>query len=281
MSEQTPSRHESRILELLADRALCGLTEAEQAELESLCREHLASPSFPMEFCELDAAAAQVAVEACSKDAAPPASLMARLEKTADDWCAANCPVVARVSDAARPGTPAARGSGRSVLGYLGWVAAAACVGLLLWLNAPRSQPSVSERMASFERAATDIKTAPWGPFNDLATGAPPEQTGVTGEVAWSESRQQGFITFKGLKPNDPAKEQYQLWIVDRRGLGQRISGALFDARPDPVTGEVVVPIDPRIAVDNASIFALTIEKPGGVWVSDMTRRVVLAQLEG
>lgn len=118
--------------------------------------------------------------------------------------------------------------------------------------------------------SAPDVTTIPLGAWDN------PEQPSVTGDVVWSEAAQTGYLRLVGLKPNDPGVEQYQLWIVDSRGMNQRISGALFDANPDPTTGEVIVKIDPRIETQDAVAFALTIEKPGGVWVSDMTRRVVI-----
>ncbi len=278
MSGPAPSHNESRLLELLADRALCGLTESEQRELEALCQEHLASPTCPLEFCELDAAAAEVAVACSGSDCpAPPASVQARLSRAADAWCKDHCSVVGRIE----PGSAGVKRSS-GALAYLGWLAAAACLAIAVWVSRAPTPPSVGERYAAFKTAAKDAVSAPWGPFNSLdGKNEPPEQSGVTGEVVWSESKQTGFITFKGLKPNNPSAEQYQLWIIDKRGINQRISGALFDAKPDPRTGEVVVAIEPRIAVDNAAIFALTIEKPGGTWVSDTKRRVVLAQVKG
>jgi len=280
MSGQTPPRNESRLFELLADRALCGLTEAEQKELDAVRNDEPAPPGCPPEFCELDVAAGEVAAEICSGDSQGlPRSVSAKLQSVANQWCADHCGVVGRVG----PGATAneRRDGTTRVLAYLGWIAAAACLAFAVWATRAPTARGVSERLAAFEASANDIASAPWAPFNDLTTGAPPEQPSVSGHVKWSESKQTGFISFKGLKPNDPSAEQYQLWIIDRRGLGQRISGALFNAAPDPKTGEVIVPIDPRIAVDNASIFAVTIEPPGGVWVSDMSRRVVLAKLAG
>jgi hypothetical protein len=90
-------------------------------------------------------------------------------------------------------------------------------------------------------------------------------------------------MTFSNLPALQPG-EQYQLWIIDKRGLadatGQsmRISGGVFDGGIDMVgKGELVVPIVPAIQVQGAAAFAVTIEKTGGTWVSDMKRRVVIA----
>ena len=115
---------------------------------------------------------------------------------------------------------------------------------------------------------ANDTDTLEWKDWDN------PEIPGVKGNVIWSEKSQTGLIKFVGLKPNDPDKAQYQLWIIDSRGMNQRVSGAIFNVGPD---GCVEVPIMPRIAIKNAAAFAITIEEPGGTWVSDMKRRVVIA----
>jgi hypothetical protein len=37
------------------------------------------------------------------------------------------------------------------------------------------------------------------------------------------------------------------------------------------------VPIQPGIDVGRVTLFAITVEKPGGTWVPDLKRRVVVA----
>lgn len=122
-----------------------------------------------------------------------------------------------------------------------------------------------------------DTFSAGWGDWDN------PEIPGIKGEVVWNESRQTGVMKFSNLPPLKPG-EQYQLWIIDKRGLadasGQsmRISGGVFDGGVDMVgKGELVVPIRPAIEVQGAAAFAVTIEQAGGTWVSDMKRRVVIA----
>lgn len=166
-----------------------------------------------------------------------------------------------------------------------GWLVAAACLVLAFagwWphLTATPAMPPLSTQLDQFVRSTPDAVRAPWGDFNDLATGQAPEIPGVQGEVIWSDAEQRGFMVLTGLPVNDPAREQYQLWIVDaERGIDQRISGAVFDVPAG--SGRVVVPIDPQLKVNQAAVFAVTIEKPGGVWVSDMTRRACLAAVRG
>ena len=109
-----------------------------------------------------------------------------------------------------------------------------------------------------------------WQPF-DLPD-APAEQGRVTGDVVWNDELEQGFVRFVGLKPNDPTKEQYQIWVIDDRGMEQKVSGGVFNAIAD---GEIVVPITPSIDVRRVALFAVTIEEPGGTVVPNLSRRVV------
>src|SRR4051812_42363633 len=83
-----------------------------------------------------------------------------------------------------------------------------------------------------------------------------PEFKGVTGTVVWCDRAQKGYLKLTGLPANNPETEQYQLWIVDSRGMGQRISGAIFNSSG----GETVVAIEPGIPIKSASAFAVTIE---------------------
>ncbi|MBX3316287.1 MAG: anti-sigma factor [Phycisphaeraceae bacterium] len=111
-----------------------------------------------------------------------------------------------------------------------------------------------------------------WAPFN--LPDAPAEQLGVQGDVVWNDRLQTGYLRFVGLNPNDPNIEQYQVWVIDERGLEQKVSGGVFNASAD---GEIVVPIEPGIAVGRVALFAITVENPGGTWVPDLKRRVVVA----
>ena len=112
-----------------------------------------------------------------------------------------------------------------------------------------------------------------WSPFN-LEGAAPAEQPGISGDAVWNDEAKTGYLRFVGLKVNDPRIEQYQVWVIDERGLEQKVSGGIFNATAD---GEVIVPIKPGIDVGKVVLFAITIEKPGGTWVPDLKRRVVVA----
>ncbi|MBL4698094.1 MAG: anti-sigma factor [Phycisphaerales bacterium] len=111
-----------------------------------------------------------------------------------------------------------------------------------------------------------------WAPFNQ--PGSLAEQSNIQGDVVWNDELGEGYLRFVGLKVNDPMIEQYQVWVIDERGLEQRVSGGVFNASSD---GEVIVPIEPGIDLGRVALFAITIENPGGTWVSNLERRVVVA----
>lgn len=246
-----------RLLELLADRATRDLSPQDERDL----RELLAGETDE----SMDRAAAAAAVVFAAGDPeAMPESLRRRLQ------------VAASAREVGGSEARAGRARSVAIVQWAGWaVAAAVALAAILW---PRgAAPIPIEKQYRQMASMPGVIHAEWTDWQD------PEQKGVTGEVCWDEARQSGFMLLRGLKPNDPAVEQYQLWIIDSRGLADpvtnqsaRISGAVFDA----TTGETIVPIQPAIAVQGAAAFAVTIEKPRGTWVSDMSRRVVIASVK-
>ena len=84
-------------------------------------------------------------------------------------------------------------------------------------------------------------------------------------------------MRFNGLPVNDPAVEQYQLWIFDAQ-QDQRypVDGGVFDVTS---AAETVVQIDPKLRIVEPTLFAITIEKPGGVVVSSRERLPLLAKV--
>ena len=100
---------------------------------------------------------------------------------------------------------------------------------------------------------------------------------GVQGDVVWDARTQSGYMRFTGLRRNDPSQEQYQLWIFDgQRDQRYPVDGGVFDADG---AGELVVPIRARLEIRTPLAFAVTIERPGGVVVSDRRRVVVIARV--
>lgn len=168
----------------------------------------------------------------------------------------------------------------RRALDLAGWAAAAAIAVIWFGTSAEESAGPVVEPLAVVDPVerllavadASDAQRLEW-----TATEDPTAAGGVTGEIVWSDDAQQGFMRFAGLEANDPAEYQYQLWIFDaERDERFPVDGGVFDIPAGE--SEVLVPIDPRLPVGEATLFAVTVESPGGVVVSDRSRIAVVAQ---
>jgi hypothetical protein len=167
------------------------------------------------------------------------------------------------------------------------WMAAAAgialAVGAFLWASnqepekitievpvKPAPQPAPAQARAELLASATDVKTLSWSAGPD-ASGAK-----TSGDIVWSASKQEGYMRFTGLAANDPKLEQYQLWIFDKdRNDKYPVDGGVFDVGAG---GEVVVKISAKLFVKEPVLFAVTVEQPGGVVVSDRKRIAVTAK---
>jgi len=159
------------------------------------------------------------------------------------------------------------------------WLAAAAClaiaVGAVLWARdrdrgpAEVAAATPAEARAELLASAGDVATFAWQVTGDDAA------RGASGDVVWSPSRQRGYMRFLGLAPNDPRVSQYQLWIFDKlRDEKFPVDGGVFDVT---ASGEVIIPISAKLRVSDATLFAVTVEAPGGVVVSRRERIVVTA----
>jgi hypothetical protein len=150
------------------------------------------------------------------------------------------------------------------------WLAAAACLIVAagaVWIAARKGGVmSASEARADL---LASVKPLAWTATQD------PNAKGASGDVVWSTIEQRGYMRFVGLAPNDPKQFQYQLWIFDKdRDDKFPVDGGVFDVSS---TGEIIVPIAAKLHVTDATLFAVTIEKPGGVVVSKRERIVVTA----
>lgn len=150
----------------------------------------------------------------------------------------------------------------RTVLALSGWLAAAALLAALVLQNLPGRERDAVSRRADLMARAPDLVRAEW------IAGADPLAGGVNGDVVWSRARQEGYMRFRDLPPNDPARQQYQLWIFDKARDGweaRPVDGGVFDVLRGE---EVVVSIAPKLEVREAALFAVTLESAGGVVVS-------------
>lgn len=113
--------------------------------------------------------------------------------------------------------------------------------------------------------AKPGVVTAPWT-YN--ADGGDVRFTNCSGQIVFDPETQTGYMKLTGVPVNDPDYEQYQLWIVDATRTDEttpRIDGGVFNVDS---TGEVIIPCRSKIVANEPIVFALTIEKPGGVVVS-------------
>ncbi len=169
---------------------------------------------------------------------------------------------------------PSATSRARSTA-YLPWAIAAVCLLLAMgtfvaygpYRRSSLTDDAVQMREQLLASAKDAIRTE-W-------TAGPTPIAEASGDVAWSTTAQLGYMRFQGLKPNDPRVEQYQLWIFDRNQPEKTpVDGGVFDVTSND---EVVVPIHPTLKVREPYLFAVTVEKPGGVMVSDRSRLPLLA----
>lgn len=266
----TPSPFE-RLHELMADRAVGGLPDSESAELLRLLND------FPDESDDAyDLTAAAVAIGGISPDAPLPARLRDTVLAAADEHFstrpAARAEVVPFQPPVARPAKPS------NWVQWSGWLAAAACLVLAvgLWIQRPAGPgpavpPDPTREYRELLSLEKDTVKATWSPTGD------PGAKDVRGDIVWSNARQKGFMRFEGLPVNAHDLAVYQLWIFDTtQDERYPIDGGVFDISR---TGEVIVPIKAQIGVKQPVMFAVTVEKPGGVVVSKRERLLVIAKV--
>jgi hypothetical protein len=256
----------TRLLEMLADRALEGLSAAEEADLARLLADH---PDVDPH--SLDIAAAMVA----ATDPEQAVELLPEeLRRRIEEQALAMPPFKERAT-LAGSGQPMASLPSRLRRLAVPWAGWALAAGLLLamgTLGFINRQPTLTEK---FERFRADVGATV------LAEGRAPDPKAtpeVAGEIYWSGSRQEGFMKLRGLPVNDPKAKQYQLWIFDKqRDERHPVDGGVFDVN---TAGEVLIPIDARVPVHHASLFVITQEPPGGVVVSDRKNIVLIAAVQ-
>lgn len=250
--------YDDRTLDLLAVDATEGLGATETAELERLAPEGDIDTLRRGASLDLAAAALHLALLPAESATPLPSALERRLRDSGRRFAKERSGILARIG-------PSRASQVRSTGGWLPWSLAACMAIATAWAFL---RPASDQRAVASIANAPDVVEVAWSPWDS------PQITGVEGDVRWSESLQRGVMRFRGLPANDPSSSQYQLWIIDSRGMSQRVSGAVFNA---PGDGRIEVPVEPLIPVRDVAAFAVTVEEPGGTWVSDMSRRVVIA----
>ncbi len=271
-----------KMLDLLCDKFVYGLTDEQTRQLESLGYNQKEADSIEMTV----AALGLVDVDAQS---AMPSHFQAKLLREADGYFGFD---QAEAEEPAIPERQIVLSSGRSPwFGWLGWAAAAmASIALAVSLFVPRGDgiqaggqktptPTPEERLSPEQQRQRLIDSsspgqvimAQWGKgkMDDLT---------VSGDVVWNAAKQVGYLRLKGLPKNDVGTETYQLWIVDgSQNPKTPIDGGTFDIKSD---GEVIIPVNAKLKAIDPKAFAITVEKPGGVVVSEQGKLAALAPVK-
>jgi len=287
MSEQ----EREKMLELLSDNAVFGLTETELAELAELEKNF---PEFSDESSELkqslEFSAAAIGMLNLDTSEPLPAHLRTKIASDAEKYFASHNTETAVSEPKAETEEfqkTFAFEPKKSVWSWLGWaVAAAACMVLAFNLYTTRIDkgeiakttptPTATPQIkltATQEReqllaSVKDVVQSNWSDFD------PKNPKNVQGDVIWSNSAQKGFVRFRNLPVNDKTKQTYQVWIFDKTQKNP-VSGGTFDVNEN---GEVIVPIDSALKIQEPTMVGITAEKPGGVMVSDLKEVMAVAK---
>ena len=278
-----------RMLELFSDRAIFGLDEAELAELAELEKNfpELQDASAKLSH-SLEVSAATIGLANLNMSEPMPTHLRAKILADSDKFFASSKEIVSRSepqSEEEEFQPTFVFEPKRSILSWLGWaVAAAACIALAvnIWttrlqpteivknpdpIQTPTSEPSAAQKRQQLLASANKIQL-------NLAQPKPDANV-ITGDVVWDNAKQEGYIRFQGLPVNDVSKETYQLWIGDENQKNP-VDGGVFNVNEK---GEIIVPINANLKIGKPTMFAVTIEKTGGVVVSDLGKLVAIAKV--
>ena len=247
---------DERCVDLLIQRATTGLGAAEAAELDALLARY---PDADREAFE--PAVAALTLGAGGARAPLPPALRARL--------------LAQGLAVAPVASPAGRASRPRSAAPAWWAAAASIVvAIAAWyphLAGPPPAPTPAELRARL--LASGAAVVHW----TLAATDDPGAAGAGGDVVFDPASGRGYLRLSHLAANDPRRNQYQLWIFDAaRDDRYPVDGGVFDVPAS--TGEVIVPFRARLGVARPALFAVTIERPGGVVVSGREHIVVVAK---
>jgi len=247
---------DERTLELAVERWTVGIDAGGDRALRERAE--------TVDLADFELAVAAVHLAGLGRLEAPPAALLQRLSRAP---LAAEPALPAPEPD---PVAPFASHRRLRLVAAAGWLLAASV--LLVVLSRDLAGEASPFELRDHLIATGAALRASWSTTDD------PAGRGAEGDVVWSSDRQEGYMRFVHLEPNDPSESQYQLWIFDptRASWEEKpVDGGVFDV---PSDGEVVVPIDAKLPIGAAALFAITLEKPGGVVVSARERLVLTAK---
>lgn len=274
----TNDSHE-RLTDLLADRAVQPLTADEARELQQLLVQYSDTDT-----TQFDRAAAAIHLTEAMKPEALPTHLKSKVIADAHKFFG--------IEETPREVQPVASNVisfptekvKRSPWQWAGWIAAAACLFLALlgwwpqlkerWNSTsvvPQRASSPSDELETLLANAKDIVQKNWTPTKY------PDVQSVNGDVVWSSEKQEGYMRFTNLAANDPNQSVYQLWIFDaNQDEKYPVDGGVFNVTQ---SGEIIVPINAKLKITKPTLFAVTIEKPGGVVVSKRDKLILTAKV--
>lgn len=266
MSDLNMDKRE-RLLDLLAEKALQGLSQGDSRELESLLLE------FPdIDALEFERAAATVAMLGLDHDPMPD-QVRDKVERDAIGWMAdqRGLSVTSAPQPAPQRTAPPATEPDRNLI-WMPWVAAAAAafMAIIAWWPSGDGIVPPAELFSDLAERSDAVRVAWLDPLDQ----------GVTGEIIWDNDAQEGVMKFSGLARNSPGSMQYQLWIFDRqrqvRSDFDAVDGGVFNVPKGE--GPVFIPVTAKLKVFDPYQFAVTTEPPGGVvkHVTDDDHKIVL-----
>lgn len=270
------------LFDLLTKKAIYGLDEADERELASIDAE-----AAELEFRSLEITAAAISLIGLSTEEPLPSHIRERILDAGEQLVGEDEQVKAPWPPPEKSVTQDESSRG-SWFGWLGWVAAAAaCVALAINIFTTRVQPpevakapqvqapvalTAAELREEMLRTSPNVIKATW------SSPDPKNPDSVSGDVVWNEEKQAGYMRFRGLPVNDKSSSCYQLWIFDKtQDEKTPIDGGTFDVDQN---GEVVIPINAKLRAVGAKLFAITVEKPGGVVVSKREKIAAIAKVE-
>ncbi len=276
-----------RLLDLLSERASYGNTRENERELGDL---FLTFPELANDDT-FDLTATVISLTAINADEPMPAHLKSQILANAEDYFSASEIAPVKSKTPAKVVETVSNGGGffdSPFWKWGGWAAAAACALLAFnfWMTRvpfseiagnPVTQPTPSVSPNSPEQLQQLVSYAPDKVQSALTDFNPKQPKNIIGEVVWSNSQQKGFIRLRGMPVNDKARETYQLWIFDAgQNAKTPVDGGVFDV---DANGDVVIPINAKLKIQKPTMFAVTVEKPGGVVVSDLSKVMTIAKV--
>jgi Anti-sigma-K factor rskA len=270
------------MLDLLCKQAVYGLNDQETRQLEQL--EYVTADSE-----SIDLTVAALGMIDLNTRQEMPAHLQSKILANAENLFGMRKVTESVVEPPVREIILTDTSASKPWFGWLGWAAAAAaCVALAVSIFTPRNQtqfagvptpsPTQEEKLDPAQQRQKLVDAPGQVLMAKLGKGTVKEIADVVGDIVWSDEKQAGYIRVKGLPKNDVNKDTYQLWIFeDNQGSKTPIDGGTFDINAD---GEVIIPIDAKLKVKNPQMFAVTIEKAGGVVVSERGKIAALAKRE-